>query len=260
VIDHSYRVGHAPVVLGLAAVYPHTVMNDAKKIVWISTQLIEQFGYSEIESIDPIENLVLTILSQNTNDVNRDRAYKSLMTRFATLDDVRQAPVGDIATAIQVGGLHQQKSRSIQTALDRILSERGSLELDFLNDLPLSDALNWLTSLPGVGHKTAGIVLLFSFGRPYFPADTHIRRIMSRMGLVPERGDPHIRLNQLLPRDTQLMQQLHVLAIHLGRTICHPRKPTCMQCPLRPKCDWARTRGSIQADRVTSPINKGGNP
>ncbi len=240
------------------AIYPRIAMNDVAKIIWIADRLIGSFGAPTVQPLDPIENLVLTILSQNTNDTNRDRAFESLMKRFGTFENVLAASLGDIAATIQIGGLHQQKARSIQTALNRIMSARGNLELAFLNDLPLQDALNWLLELPGVGPKTAGIVLLFSFSRPYFPADTHIRRIMSRMGLVSEKGDPHPRLNKILPSDSTLMQQLHLLAIRLGREVCHPRKPECEQCPLQSKCMWTQKHGSTSEDEVTSSIDKGG--
>ena len=252
------RSDDAPVVLKAIALYPRIAMNDAAKIAWIADRLIDQFGAPEVEILDPIENLVLTILSQNTTDVNRDRAFASLMARFETFEQVRLAPLDEIAAAIQVGGLQQQKSRSIRETLEWITNERGSLELEFLNDLSLLDALKWLTALPGVGPKTAGIVLLFSFDRPFFPADTHIRRIMNRMGLVSERGNPHPRLNDLIPADPLLMQQLHLLAIRLGRELCHPRKPECDRCSLRSECLWIRTHGSTREDAVTSPIEKGG--
>jgi len=219
-------------------------MDAAAKIIWIANRLIGQYGAPEIEILDPIENLVLTILSQNTTDINRDRAYASLMKTFKTFNQIRLAPTAEIAAAIQVGGLQQQKSRSIHKALEQIMNERGSLDLAFLNELSLSDALQWLTGLPGVGPKTAGIVILFSFHRP--------------MGLVPEQGDPHPRLNKLLPADPVLMQRLHLLAIRLGRELCHPRKPECERCPLQPGCLWTRTHGSITEDAVTSPIEKGG--
>jgi endonuclease III len=233
-------------------------MNDVAKITWVATRLTEHFGAPDIEILDPIENLILTILSQNTNDINRDRAFASLMETFATFDQIRLASLDEIAAAIQVGGLQQQKSRSIRQTLERIMNERGCLELAFLADLSLFDALKWLTALPGVGPKTAGIVLLFSFDRPYFPADTHIRRIMSRMGLVPERGDPHSRLNKLLPAAPLLMQRLHLLTIRLGRELCHPRNPECNKCCLRPHCLWPHVHGPTSEDRVTSPIEKGG--
>jgi len=258
VIDGIDRSDGAPVAPRGVAVYARIAMDAAAKIIWIADRLIGQYGAPEIEILDPIENLVLTILSQNTTDVNRDRAFASLMKTFKTLEQIRLAPTAEIAAAIQVGGLQQQKSRSIHKALEQIMNERGRLDLSFLSELSHSDAVAWLKAIPGVGPKTAGIVLLFSFHRPFFPADTHIRRIMSRLGLVPERGDPHPRLNKLLPADPVLMQQLHLLAIRLGRELCHPRKPECGRCSLRPECLWTRTHGSITEDAVTFPIRKGG--
>jgi endonuclease III len=225
-------------------------MDGTLRSRWILKQLVTLYGLPTIDPQDPLHTLVLTILSQNTTDMNRDRAYRSLMERFITLEGIRTAEPGDIASAIQVGGLQHQKALSLQGALRRIADERGALDLSFLRDLPLPDALQWLQSLPGVGPKTAGIVLLFSFGRPYFPADTHVRRVMHRMGLVPERGDPHRLLNTILPDDPSFMQQLHLLTIRLGRDICHPGNPECLRCPLRPKCVWTRTRGSAATNAV----------
>lgn len=233
-------------------------MNDATKIAWIVSRLIKFYGVPTVQFLDPIENLILTILSQNTNDVNRDRAFASLMKRFGTFAAVGAASQKDIASAIQIGGLQQQKARSIHEALDRIMNVQGCLDLAFLNYLPLEDALSWLLSLPGVGPKTAAIVLLFSFDRPVFPADTHIRRVMNRMGLVPQRGDPHQRLNKLLPDDSLLMQRLHLLTICLGREVCHPRKPDCARCPLCSECVWTQIHGSTNQDEVTSSFDKGG--
>ena len=224
----------------------------------IAARLTESYGAPTIQRLDPIENLVLTILSQNTNDVNRDRAFESLMETFGTLENVYLASLPDIASAIQIGGLHRQKARSIREALARIMSERGCLELAFLAELPLAAAQDWLLALPGVGPKTASIVLLFSFDRPVFPADTHVRRVMSRMGLVPERGDPHLRLNELLPADSTLMQRLHLLTIRLGRDVCHPRNPECERCPLRSECVWTKIRGSTSEHGIASSTAKGG--
>ena len=252
------RSDNALVVLQAIAIYARFAMNDTSKIMWIADRLVEQFGEAAMEILDPIENLVLTILSQNTTDVNRDRAFASLMKAFGSIDRVRLAPLDKIAEVIQVGGLQQQKSRSIRGALEIIMQQRGCLELTFLNDLSLSSARTWLTALPGVGPKTAGIVLLFSFNLPFFPADTHIRRVMSRMGLISERGDPHPPLNKLLPADPALMQQLHLLTIRLGRELCHPKKPACGECSLSSKCLWLQTDGSASKDAVTSPISKGG--
>ena len=226
-IDRLHREFPVPILLG---------MNAEKNIDWIAQRLLDRYGEVEIARSDPIEELITTILSQNTNDTNRDRAYRSLIERFKTLEGVKDAPVEEIAEAIKIGGLHNQKSIRIKNVLERIARERGSLEISFLADLSLDEAMAWLLSFPGVGRKTAGIVMLFSFNKPYFPVDTHIRRVTQRLGLVAPKDDPHKRMNELLPPDPALMRRLHLHLIRLGREICHPRNPNCANCPLSERC------------------------
>jgi endonuclease-3 len=212
------------------------------KTEWIASQLSAFYGEITLPKRDPVETLIKTILSQNTNDGNRDRAYQSLLDRFETLPAVKEAPVEEIAEAIRVGGLHQQKARRIKQVLERIKQEQGSLDLSFLEGLSLDEAMAWLLASPGVGKKTAGIVVLFSFAKPYFPVDTHIRRVLTRVGLVEAKIDPHDQLNTLLPRDPQFMATVHLHLIRLGREICHPSRPDCSACPLRDDCEWARAK------------------
>jgi endonuclease-3 len=207
----------------------------------MSDCLAARFGAQTMSRTDPVETLVRTILSQNTTNVNRDRAYTSLLTQFLSLDRIADAEEAEVAEAIRVGGLHQQKARSIVTALRRIREKQGDLDLSFLDDLDLESSLEWLLALPGVGRKTAGIVLLFSFRKPYFPIDTHIGRVLTRVGLIRGREEPHRRMNAVLPADPELMATLHLLLIHLGRTICHPRRPNCPICPIRARCSYAKT-------------------
>jgi len=213
-----------------------SLMDVKEKINWIAEQLLYRYGEIEITRSDPVEELITTILSQNTNDTNRDRAYHSLLRRFGSLASVVDAPVDEIAEAIKIGGLHNQKSIRIKNVLARIMRERGSLDISFLADLPLDEAMAWLLSFPGVGKKTAGIVTLFSFDKPYFPVDTHIKRVTQRVGLVGLKDDPHRRMNALLPPDPALMRQLHLQLIRLGREVCHPRNPECADCPLFEHC------------------------
>jgi len=214
-------------------------METRAKAVRIAARLIDHYGRPHVDPANPVQSLVVTILSQNTSDTNRDRTYTSLLERFGTLDAVRTAPIGAIGHAIRVGGLHHQKSERIREVLRRIHRERGQLDLSFLGDLDLDSAIDWLLASPGVGRKTAGIVMLFSFGKPYFPVDTHIRRVLGRVGLIEAKGDPHKQANALLPRDPALMASLHLLIIRLGREICRPRKPDCPICPIRTECAWA---------------------
>jgi endonuclease-3 len=214
-------------------------MEPRERTVWLADRLTDHYGEPRIVRSDPVESLVLTILSQNTNDANRDRAYESLLERFGTLGAVRTARVAAIGHAIRVGGLHRQKSARIHRVLNRIHEERGALDLSFLGEWDLDSAMNWLLASPGVGKKTAGIVMLFSFHKPYFPVDTHIRRVLVRVGLIGPKGDPHDQANALLPQDPSLMAALHLLIIRLGREICRSRKPACPECPIRLGCDWA---------------------
>lgn len=212
---------------------------DATSVAhWTHEMLSERYGVAPPALHPPIENLVLTILSQNTNDPNRDRAYRSLMDRFGTMEAVRDAPVDEIAAAIEIGGLHRQKAARIRQVLERITAERGALDIGFLAELPLDEAMAWLLASPGVGHKTAGIVMLFSFGKPYFPVDTHIRRVFTRLGVLEPKEDPHRRMNDVLPSDPDVLAALHLNAIRLGRERCHPRGPRCEDCPLQARCTW----------------------
>lgn len=190
-----------------------------------------------------IDELVSTILSQNTNDVNRDKAFDSLRARFPTWEQVRDAPTAEVIEAIRIAGLGNQKGPRIQKVLHEITAERGSLDLSFLTDLPLEEARSWLTKFHGVGPKTAAIVLCFSLGRPAFPVDTHVYRVTGRIGLRPPQmnvEDAHTYMESILPPETYYAGHLNI--IRLGREICHARKPACNICPLIDVCDYGKTQ------------------
>jgi endonuclease-3 len=190
--------------------------------------------------LPPVDELVSTILSQNTNDINRDRAFESLRRHFPTWEAVRDANPESVIAAIRPAGLANQKGPRIQQVLREITRERGSLELDFLKDLPLEEARAWLMKFKGVGPKTAAIVLLFSLGRPAFPVDTHIYRVTGRVGLRPEKmtvEDAHVHLEKLFSPETYYAAHLNI--IRLGREICAARKPACERCPLQEICNYA---------------------
>ncbi len=196
--------------------------------------------------MEPLRNLVLTILSQNTTDANRDRAFAALMTRFPTFPLLAAASPEDVEETIRVGGLARAKAKAILSALSRIHRERGEYSLDFLSGMSLPDARGYLTSFPGVGVKTANVVLLFSFRKEAFPVDTHILRVTKRLGLVPPSADlsraalllePHVPPGEPMP--------FHMNLIRLGREICRPREPLCPECPLLAVCpEGARRTGS----------------
>jgi endonuclease-3 len=190
-----------------------------------------------------VDELVSTILSQNTNDSNRDRAYQSLRRTFPTWELVRDAPVEDVVQAIRPAGLANQKGPRIQQVLREITAQHGNLNLDFLNDLPPEEVSAWLRGFKGVGPKTAAIVLLFSLGKPAFPVDTHIYRVSGRIGLRPEKMNPeqaHAHLARLLPPDSYYAAHLNL--IRLGREICQARRPKCSICPLTDLCDYTPYR------------------
>ena len=195
-----------------------------------------------------VDELVSTILSQNTNDTNRDRAFDSLRRRFPTWEAVRDAEPPAVVAAIRPAGLANQKGPRIQRVLQEITAERGSLDMSFLKDLPLEEARAWLMKFKGVGPKTAAIVLLFSLDRPAFPVDTHIYRVTGRLGLRPGKmavEEAHTHLENLFPPATYYAAHLNI--IRLGREICIARKPACGRCPLQEICVYARAL--VEMDR-----------
>ena len=214
--------------------------NLSKRALKVHEKLLETFGEPTWRNpLPPVDELVSTILSQNTNDVNRDRAFNALRAKFPTWEAVRDAKIKDIVTAIRPAGLANQKGPRIQKVLQEITKERGNLDLWFLKDLPLEEARAWLTKFNGVGPKTAAIVLCFSLGRPAFPVDTHIYRVTGRIGLRPEKmtvEQAHPYLESLFPPETYYAVHLNI--IRLGREICHARKPDCPNCPIRKLCDY----------------------
>src|SRR5512144_3389809 len=186
-----------------------------------------------------IDELISTILSQNTNDLNRDRAFNALRAKFKTWEEVREAPTDEVIEAIRTSGLANQKGPRIQQVLRLITEERGNLDLSFLADLPVEEAKAWLTRFNGVGPKTAAIVLCFSLGKQAFPVDTHVYRVTGRIGLRPEKmtvEQAHAHLESIFPPETYYAAHLNL--IRLGREICGARKPSCPQCPIIKLCDY----------------------
>jgi endonuclease-3 len=201
----------------------------------------------------PLDELVNTILSQNTNDRNRDVAYNGLRARFSTWEAVRDAEPQSVIDAIRPAGLANQKGPRIQAVLQQITVERGALDLDFLYALPPEEAFTWLKRFKGVGPKTASIVLQFSLAMPAFPVDTHVYRVSGRIGLRPEKmsvEQTHAWLAKLF-----LPEQYgpgHLNLIRLGREICHARKPECPICPVNDLCSYyARLQSGESLDQAS---------
>ncbi|MCS6773201.1 MAG: endonuclease III [Thermoflexales bacterium] len=219
-----------------------------RKTLRIHQVLLERYGEPRWTKLDGISELVATILSQNTNDGNRDLAYSRLRARFPSWEAVRDADPQAVIEAIRPAGLANQKGPRIQSALRRITEIRGKLELDFLAEMPLQEARDWLLSLGGVGMKTASIVLLFCYRHPAFPVDTHVHRVTGRLGLRPEKmnaDQTHLHMEALCPAGAH--GPLHLNLIRLGREICQARRPNCPHCPLRRLCSYAQTHPSTSA-------------
>ena len=214
--------------------------NLQKRALAVHQKLLEAFGEPVWRTPLPaIDELVSTILSQNTNDVNRDRGFNALRAKFPTWEVVRDAKPEEVIEAIRPAGLANQKGPRIQQVLRSITEERGLLNLDFLAGLPIEEARSWLTRFNGVGPKTAAIVLCFSLNMPAFPVDTHIYRVSGRIGLRPEKmtvEQAHPYLESIFPPETYYAAHLNL--IRLGREVCGARKPNCAACPIRELCDY----------------------
>ena len=213
---------------------------DRRRLRTVIGRLRDEFG-KPVEHYHrrPVDELVLTVLSQNTNDRNRDVAYLRLTKRFATWAEVRDAPVEGVEEAIRPGGLAPTKAVRIQ----EILRALGDDDLSELEYEPLDEARRRLTELPGVGRKTAACVLMFSFGRPDIPVDTHVFRVGGRLGLFRPGGsleEAHDELLRLV--DPEDAYEFHVSLIRHGRRTCTARNPRCLECPLLSICPYGRSR------------------
>ena len=186
---------------------------------------------------DATDVLMETILSQNTSDTNSGRAFASLKARFDSWDAVASAPTERIAEAIKCGGLNQIKAVRIKQVLEQIKREQGHITLDSLNSKTMTEAEGYLMRLPGVGHKTASCVLLFSLGKPSLPVDTHVFRVAKRLGLIDSKVTidkaPGLLRKQIRPSK---VYQFHVHMIEHGRRVCHARQPSCCRCVLKIIC------------------------
>ncbi len=221
-------------------------MEPSDHAIAIHKTLIAYFGVPEWrDPKSPVDELVSTILSQNTNDLNRDRAFDALQKKYPTWEAVRDADTQEVINTIRPAGLANQKGPRIQNALKEITSACGTINLDFLSELSAEEASHWLMQFKGVGPKTAAIVLLFSLNLPAFPVDTHIYRVTGRVGLRPLKmtaEQAHDHLANLFPAETYYAAHLNI--IRLGREICQARKPKCSECPLKELCEYYRTINS----------------
>ena len=217
-------------------------MADRRKLRAIRDRLRKEYGRPVLRPHGrPIDELILTVLSQNTNDRNRDVAYQRMRERFSSWAEVRDAPLAELEEALRPGGLAPTKAVRIK----QILAAIGDDDLCRLRDVPLEDARGYLMDLPGVGRKTAACVLLFALGRPDVPVDTHVYRVGSRLGLWRTGAsfvEAHDVLLRLCGDDPQTAYEAHMLLIRHGRRTCVARAPRCAECPLRRMCPEGQRR------------------
>ncbi|MHA1934273.1 MAG: endonuclease III domain-containing protein [Candidatus Thorarchaeota archaeon] len=216
------------------------VSDSKRKVAKVCKLLVKHYGETVVErKLPPIDELVLTILSQNTNDVNMYRAFESLKAKYKTWDEVLVTPEEELSKVIYSSGFFRIKAKRIQATLKEIKERTGDLDLSLLENMSKADATNWLTSLYGVGPKTAAIVLLFCFGVPTLPVDTHVWRVSKRLGLVPmktSRERAQILLEEIVPKSC-VYSLNHNLVKH-GREICKAQKPRCTDCFLNKDCNY----------------------
>ena len=223
----------------------HNYENETEKpFKYIVQNLENTFGEPKpAPKSDPLSMLVNIILSQATSDVNSERTFRNLKKRFKNWGNVLAAEESEIADAIRLGGLANQKAKVIRDLLRQIKEVRGALSLKFIEKMPDDDARDFLQNFRGIGPKTVACTLLFACHKEVFPIDTHIFRILKRMGILPEKitdAKAHRLLDELVPKGK--FYSLHVNLIRLGKQICRPREPLCDQCPLIEYCDYGLTK------------------
>jgi endonuclease-3 len=210
-------------------------MADVKRILKLLSAEYGQKTWQRQEN--PVAVLLQTILSQNTSDKNSRPAFQHLLDTFSGWDEIAGAEVAQICEAIKAGGLGAVKARYIKQALREIRRRQGAFDLDFLKGLSVDEAREWLMQLPGVGMKTASVVLLFSLGMPAMPVDTHVFRVSKRLGLIDSKvtvEKAHALLERLVPHDD--IYKFHVLLIEHGRRTCKAQRPRCTVCVLASLC------------------------
>ena len=216
------------------------IQEHRARLVQVQERLRHRFGTPTWHvKLPAVDELVCTILSQNTNDINRDKAFKALKERYPNWEAVRDADPAELQSVIRIAGLANQKGPNIQAALRDITEERGEIDLDWLREKDPEEARKWLVKLRGVGPKTAAIVMVFALGMPAFPVDTHIYRVTGRIGLRPRDLDiskTHAYMEQIADPDD--FGSLHLNLINLGREICQARKPKCPICPIIDLCQY----------------------
>ncbi len=225
-----------------------TLPDLASKTVQAHERLNEFYGVQSIYGRpDPMHELIGTILSHRTTHANEVTAYRTMRERFPTWEAVRDAPLPDLIDAIKTANYPEVKAPYIQNVLAHLFRETGAANIDFLNDLSTDEAMTWLTDLPGIGLKTATLLLLFNFRKPVLPVDTHVHRVTQRLGLIGPKVSAekaHAILLAYLPQDATVLFNFHKHFYWHGQRICTWYQPKCNECVLRDMCDFYQSGGT----------------
>jgi endonuclease-3 len=216
----------------------HDLAASQAKYRHVAPLLEALYGRKPFKPHDGMDELVSCILSQSTTDANRDRGFDALKARYESWQAVVDAPLAELVNTLRPAGLANSKAPRIQACLRLIYAERGAYNIDFLEGMPIEEAKAWLTALPGVGPKTAAIVLCFGYGMNAFPVDTHIHRVGIRLGFLPPRisaDAAHPVMEAIVPPEEYY--PFHLQMIYHGRALCRARAPLCDRCPLQAYCD-----------------------
>ena len=224
---------------------PTGIVNDTFPVIELLQRLEQRYGRPRmISRFDPMEELISCILSQHTTDANSFPAFTRLKETFPEWNQMVEAGAPAVAEVIRKAGLANQKSRSIVSCLQQIKERTGTYSLDLLRDMSMHEGRKWLMSLPGVGPKTASIVLCFSFGMGAIPVDTHVYRVSWRLGIIPDSlGEAKAHDALLLVVPEELAFRFHTALIQHGRMTCRAPLPICQECPITDLCQWYQLGG-----------------
>ncbi|GAB3258693.1 endonuclease III [Larkinella harenae] len=225
-----------------------TTLDATQKTVLVHELLNQHYGIQEIYArLDPMHELIATVLSHRTTHANEVTAFRRMRERFGTWEAIRDAPVAELTEAIQTANYPEVKAPYIKQILTRIIAERGEANIDFLWELSTEEALAWLTALPGVGPKTSTLLLLFNFQKPVLPVDTHVHRVTQRLGIIGPKvsaDKAHAILLAYLPQDAKVLFNFHKHFYWHGQRVCTWSYPKCDQCVLKDYCDYYAERRS----------------
>ena len=242
-------------------IHPSNVLTPQEKALLAHQLLYPTYGELDIHPRrDPMHELISTMLSHRTTHADEEKAYYRMRERFGSWENIAHAPVSELVEAIASSRFPEAKAPNIQKALRQIIAARGEANIDFIRDMPTEAALAWLMQLPGVGLKTATLVLLFNFHKPVMPVDTHVHRVTQRIGIIGPKvtaEKAHFILLDMLPKEATELFNFHVHFLKHGQRVCVWSVPRCEKCMLTDLCHWYQTH-RLPEPGHRSPQSSGG--